>query len=155
MIFTSQTPLSQYYVPPDYVDNPADRAKMAWAGYKPSGEQSTWGKISSWIPGVNLLQNKAAEKASRGSEDAMQNVQEDFQNRITKTAVGLGIVGAGLGGLGALGVIGGAGSGAFGTFVGANSQALMQGGLNLATKFGGQLAFDQNDLVTEGQAIYR
>ena len=137
MIFTGQTPLSQYYVPPDYVDNPADRARLAMLGYKPSGEQNTWGKIQSWVnPAFALGYNKIAQNVAKGSEDTMHNIQEDWDNRLAKAGIWTGAAMA----------VGGAVTG--------NPQ-LIASGLQMGTKFGGQLAFDQNDLVTEGQAIYR
>lgn len=136
MIFTSNTPLSQYYAAPDYVDNPADKFRLAMSGYKSTGEQNAWGKITSWIPGYNMLANKQAQRLARGSEDAMQNIGEDWDNRVAKTGIVAGT---------ALGIAAG---------VTGNPQLAMKG-LDMATTFGGQLAFDQNDLITEGQAIYR
>ncbi len=136
MIFTSNTPDSQYYAAPDYVDNPLDRAKLAFAGYKANGEQNAWGKTTSWIPGINLAQNAMAQKYARGSEDTMHNIGEDWDNRLAKNAI--------IGGV-AMGVAGGV----------TQNPMLLQQGLDMTTQFAGQLAFDQNDLVTEGQAIYR
>ncbi len=136
MIFTSNTPSSQYYAAPDYVDNPRDVRRLAMAGYKPTGEQNAFGKIASWIPGINLAQNAMAQKYARGSEDAMHNIGEDWDNRVAKTAIVGGV---------AMGVAGGV----------TGNPMLLQKGLDLTTQFAGQLAFDQNDLVTEGQAIYR
>lgn len=136
MIFTSNTPLSQHYAAPDYVDNPIEKFRLAMAGYKANGEQNAFGKVTSWIPGFNLAANKQAEKIARGNEDTMHNIGEDWDNRVAKTGIVAGT---------ALGIAGG---------VTENPQLAMQG-LNMATTFGGQLAFDQNDLITEGQAIYR
>ena len=128
--------MSQYYAAPDYVDNPLDRAKLAMSGYKPNGEQNAFGKVTSWIPGINLAQNAMAQKYARGSEDTMHNISEDFDNRLAKTAIVGGV---------AMCVAGGV----------TGNPMLLQKGLDLTTQFAGQLAFDQNDLVTEGQAIYR
>jgi len=137
MIFSNQTPLSQYYAPPDYVDNPADAARLRMLGYKPSGEQTTWGKIQSWLnPIGSLSSNKLAQKVARGSEDAMHNIQQDWDNRLAK-----------------MGIVAGAGMTVAGAMAG-NPELAMQG-VQMGVKFGGQLAFDQNDLITEGQAIYR
>lgn len=136
MIFSGQTPLSQYYAAPDYADNPIEKFRLAMAGYKANGEQNTFGKVMSWVPGYNLAANKQAQNIAKGSDDTMHNIQQDWDNRLAKTGIVAGT---------ALGVAGG---------VTGNPELAMQG-LNMATTFGGQLAFDQNDLITEGQAIYR
>lgn len=137
MIYSTDSPLSQYYKPLDFADDKTSR-KLAILGYKNSGEMNTWGKINSWIPGANLLYNKAAEKVASkgGARDSMLNIQQDFDNRVDKigieAGVGLGIAGAATG-----------------------DPALIGQGLNMTTQFGGSLAFDQNELTTEGGYIYR
>ncbi len=137
MIFGTNTPLSQYADSPEFADKQTQR-KLALAGYNATGQQNTWGKISSWIPGLGLGLNKRAENIAEkaGATDTMGNIQQDFDNRLDK-----------------LGIYGGVAMGALGVATG-NPQLAVQG-LNMTTQFGGALAFDQNDLVTEGQYIYR
>lgn len=137
MIYSTETPLSQYADSPEFADRATQR-KLALAGYDQTGQQNTWGKISSWIPGLGLALNKKAERIAEkgGATDTMANVQQDFDNRVDKMGVYAGVV-----------------TGAAGIATG-NPQLAMQG-LNMTTQFGGALAFDQNDLVTEGQYIYR
>lgn len=139
MIYSTETPLSQYADSPEFADRATQR-KLALAGYDQTGQQNTWGKISSAMFGgfsslaANKLASSIAEKA--GATDTMANIQQDFDNRLNKMGLVLGVAQG----------VGGAVTG--------NPQMAIQG-LNTATQFGGALAFDQNDLVTEGQYIYR
>jgi len=137
MIFSNSSPLSQYADSPEFADKATQR-KLALRGYDQTGQQNTWGKISSWIPGWGVALNKGAENVAEraGATDTMNNIQQDFDNRLNK-----------------LGIYAGVAMGAAGAATG-NPQLAMQG-LNMTTQFGGALAFDQNDLVTEGQYIYR
>ncbi len=137
-VYGTSSPLSQYAIDPQFATDKKVKTGLGFAGYKPNGEQNLWGKITSWIPGVNLLMNKAAENIAEknGATDTFENVKEDFDNRLDKTAV-----------------IGGAALGAAGLATG--NMGLAKTGLGLSTQFGGALAFDQNNLVTEGQYIYR
>ena len=137
MIFSQDSPLSQYYKPPEFADDKT-QAKLALLGYNKQGQQNLFGKISSWIPGNNLVMNKLAENTARksGAKDTMTNIQEDFDNRVNKLGIEAGVV------MGAAGAVTG------------NPQLIGQG-LSMTTKFGGALAFDQNDLTTEGGYIYR
>lgn len=135
MIYSTETPLSQYADSPDFADKATQR-KLALLGYKQDGTQNLWGKITSWggSLGYNKLASSIAEKA--GATDTMANIQQDFDNRLNKMGLVLGVAQG----------VGGAITG--------NPQMVIQG-LNTTTQFGGALAFDQNDLVTEGQYIYR
>lgn len=135
MIYSTETPLSQYADSPDFADK-ATQKKLALLGYKQDGTQNLWGKITSWggSLGYNKLASSIAEKA--GATDTMANIQQDFDNRLNKMGLVLGVAQG----------VGGAITG--------NPQMVIQG-LNTTTQFGGALAFDQNDLVTEGQYIYR
>ena len=153
MIFDTSTPLTQYYDAPDFATG-ITRTKLGLLGYDQTGQQNTWGKISSWIPGVNLLQNQIAKKVAGkgGAGDTALNIKQDFDNRLMKTGL---VAGAAAGGLGIAGAAGLTGTGALGTFAAKNASQLMKSGLDLTTKSGGALAFDQNQLITEGQFIYR
>lgn len=137
MIYSTETPLSQYADSPDFADK-ATRRKLALLGYDQTGQQNLWGKMTSFAGlsslGANKLASSIAEKA--GATDTMANIQQDFDNRLNKMGLVQGVVQG----------VGGAISG--------NPQMAIQG-LNTTTQFGGALAFDQNDLVTEGQYIYR
>lgn len=137
MIYSTETPLSQYADSPDFADK-ATRRKLALLGYDQTGQQNTWGKLTSWAGFASLGANKVAARIAEnnGATDAMANINQDFDNRVNKMGVVQGAVQA----------IGGAAMG--------NPQMAMQG-LNTATQFGGSLAFDQNELITEGQYIYR
>lgn len=137
MIYSTETPLSQYADSPDFADNATQR-NLALLGYKQDGTQNLWGKMTSFGSlnslGTNKLASSIAEKA--GATDTMANIQQDFDNRLNKMGLVLGVAQG----------VGGAITG--------NPQMVIQG-LNTTTQFGGALAFDQNDLVTEGQYIYR
>lgn len=135
MIYSTETPLSQYADSPDFADNATQR-KLALLGYKQDGTQNLWGKITSWggSLGYNKLASSIAEKA--GATDTMANIQQDFDNRLNKMGLVLGVAEG----------VGGAITG---------NPLMVTQGLNTAIQFGGALAFDQNDLVTEGQYIYR
>ena len=137
-VYGTNSPLSQYAIDPQFATDSKTKAKLGLLGYDQTGQQNAWGKISSWIPGLNLGLNKIAENVAEnnGATDTMGNVGEDFDNRLNKNA----IVG------GAAMAVGGAVTG---------NPALAMKGLGMATQFGGALAFDQNNLVTEGQYIYR
>ncbi len=137
-VFGSNSPLSQYAIDPQFATDPKTKAKLALAGYKYNGVQNSFGKFTSWIPGLNLGLNKIAENVAEnnGATDTMGNVGEDFDNRLNKNAI-----------------VGGAAMGVAGAVTG--NPALAMKGLGMATQFGGALAFDQNNLVTEGQYIYR
>jgi len=137
MIYSTETPLSQYADSPDFADNATQR-NLALLGYKQDGTQNLWGKMTSFGSFNSLATNKLASSIAEkaGATDTMANIQQDFDNRLNK----MGLV---------LGVLQGAGGATTG-----NPQMVIQG-LNTTTQFGGALAFDQNDLVTEGQYIYR
>lgn len=152
MIFSEQSPLSQYAIDSDFADDATAR-KLAWLGYKPNGEQSTLGKISSWLPAVGVGLNLAARGVANknGAEDALANIQQDTDNRLMKTAIGAGVATGGLGVLGATGAIGGT----VGTWASKNAFDLIKGGLGMSANFGGQLAFDQEYDLSEQDYIYR
>ena len=57
MIYSTETPLSQYADSPDFADK-ATQKKLALLGYKQDGTQNLWGKITSW--GGSLGYNKLA-----------------------------------------------------------------------------------------------
>lgn len=181
MIFSSDSPLSQQYIKPNFASG-ATRSKLALAGYDQTGQQTGWGKISSWIPGVGVALNYAAKGIAKhgGAGDTFSNIQEDTDNRWLKLGLEGAAATAAFGGLGVLGAgaasgIGGAGGAAAGataagsgsagalgaggtSFLGGlfgSSKDMLSNGLQAGLKFGGGLAFDQNDLVTEGQYIYR
>lgn len=149
-VFSEQAPLSQYAIEPDYLND----NKLAWLGYKNDGSQSTWGKISSWIPGVGVGMNLAARGIANknGAEDTLDMLKQDTDNRIMKTAVGAGVA---MGGVGALGAAGALGAGSFGTFAANNALGLAKTGLGMSANFGGQLAFDQQEEADFGDYIYR
>lgn len=120
------------------------RTKLALAGYKPSGEQSTWGKILKWIPGLGVQTGALAATTARGTM-AEKGVKEGLKQRAkifggevlaafgaaaALPAAGAGAAGAGAGagvaGVGAgagAGVTGAAGAGAGVTTAGAGVSA--------------------------------
>ena len=156
-VYGTSSPLSQYAIDPQFATDSKTKAKLKLLGYDQTGQQTGFGKATSLIPGVGVGMNLAARGVAEksGATDAWGNIKEDTDNRIMKTAIGVAAGTAAVGGAAALGAIGGAGSGALGTAIAANSGALISGGLGAGAKFGGALAFDQNNLVTEGQYIYR
>lgn len=137
MIYSTETPLSQYADSPDFADNATQR-KLALLGYKQDGTQNLWGKMTSFGSFNSLATNKLASSIAEkaGATDTMANIQQDFDNRLNKMGLVLGVAEG----------VGGAITG---------NPLMVTQGLNTAIQFGGALAFDQNDLVTEGQYIYR
>lgn len=151
-VFSLEKPLSQYDISSnDWMEN----NRLGWLGYNAQGEQNAWGKISSWIPALGVGMNLAARGIANknGAQDTLDNLKEDTDNRLMKTAVGVGVGTAGLGIAGGLGAFAGTG---FGGFLSKNAFDLAKTGLGMSANFGGQLAFDQeyNDLG-EQDYIYR
>lgn len=135
--FSLSRPQSMYANEPDYLQE--GKLGLALLGYKPTGEQNTWGKINSWMgtSGIttNALARGYAEK--RGATDTWENIKEDTDNRMKKLGVQAGV---------AMSVAGG---------ITGNPQMVGQG-LNMTSNFAGQLAFDQNTgLTDDSEYIYR
>jgi len=137
-VYSTNSPLSQYAINQQFAMDSRAKVKLGLLGYDQTGRQNAWGKISSWVPGHNLLLNKLAENVAEnsGATDTFGNVKKDFDNRLNKNAI-----------------VGGAALAVGGVVTG--NPTLAMKGLEMSSQFGGALAFDQNDLVTEGQYIYR
>ena len=95
-IFNTELPKSEFYIPPDYETSPAKKLALAFMGYNSRGEENAWGKISSWIPGASLLDNWKATQIASG--DTKKNIKANFDERLSKTQVGLGVAKAALSG---------------------------------------------------------
>jgi hypothetical protein len=85
MLFDQTNPSSAYWTPPKLASGGA-KTRLALFGYKADGSQNTWGKISSWIPGANLMTNISAQQVARGEglTDVANNVAADTDNRLQK-----------------------------------------------------------------------
>jgi hypothetical protein len=87
-----------YATEPQYATG-SEKARLAFLGYKPSGEQNTFGKIMSWTPALGLAQNAMARNYAQkiGATDAWENIKEDTDNRLMKQGalVGAGLMAAG------------------------------------------------------------
>jgi hypothetical protein len=116
----------------------SEKARLAMMGYKATGEQNTWGKINSWIPGTGITTNLRARNYAEkiGATDAWENIKEDTDNRLMKQGV---IVGVGLGAAG----------------VATGNPALAKAGLSMTSNFAGMLAFDQDEDSEDSNYIYR
>lgn len=93
-IFNTELPKSEFYIPPDYETSPAKKLALAFMGYNSRGEENAWGKVSSWIPGASLLDNWKATQIASG--DTKKNIKANFDERLSKTQVGLGVAKAAL-----------------------------------------------------------
>lgn len=91
-LFDVIKPISQDYIKPDYfIGSKGDNLKLSLLGYKKDGSQNAFGKIFSFInPVYGILGNKAAQKITQGT-DTEQNIQDDFDNRVAKAKIGLGV----------------------------------------------------------------
>ena len=116
----------------------SEKARLAFLGYKPSGEQNTFGKIMSWQGGLGIAQNAMARNYAQkiGATDAWENIKEDTDNRLMKQGV---IVGVGIGAAG----------------VATGNPALAKAGLGMTSNFAGMLAFDQDEDSEDSNYIYR
>jgi len=98
-LFTDYNPLSTYWTPPK-VATGRQEAVLALGGYKKDGSQNLLGKVVSWLPGTNLVQNEMARSyaAEQGLTDVANNIASDFDNRLGKLktvgGVALGVAGA-------------------------------------------------------------
>lgn len=133
--FSLSRPQSMYATEPQYATG-AEKAGLAFRGYKATGEQNTFGKIMSWTPALGLAQNAMARNYAQriGATDTWENVKEDTDNRLMKQGV---LVGGGLMAAGGIlaapaigGVLGGAGAaGAAGTTAAAAGSTAALGGV--------------------------
>lgn len=135
--FDLSRPQSMYASEPDYLKE--GQLGLSLLGYKPTGEQNTWGKISSWMGLAGVGANAAARHYTekRGATDTWENIKEDTDNRLMKfgTQAGVGVAAAGA--------------------VTGNPQ-LIGTGLNMTSNFAGQLAFDQDTgMLDDAEYIYR
>lgn len=85
--FTETLPSSQFFGAPDYVTDRRHKIALSLLGYNATGQQNTWGKISSWLmPGHAVVANRAAKKIAKqtGARDTTENINDDFDNRVAK-----------------------------------------------------------------------
>jgi len=88
---------------------------LALVGYKPTGEQNTWGKISQWIPGIGAGFHASAERITQGS-DINPEIKEHRKQLLKKQTLGIAaVLTAGFGGP----LLAAGGGGATGTTSGA------------------------------------
>ena len=136
--FSLSRPQSMYASDPQYATG-AEKAGLAFRGYKATGEQNTFGKIMSWTPALGLAQNAMARNYAQriGATDTWENVKEDTDNRLMKQGVMAGA---------AIGVAG----------VATGNPQLMSTGLSMTSNFAGMLAFDQDEGTNDdSNYIYR
>jgi hypothetical protein len=131
-VFSLSRPQSMYATEPQYATG-AEKAGLAFRGYKATGEQNTFGKIMSWTPALGLAQNLMARNYAQkiGATDAWENIKEDTDNRLMKQGVLVGATLMAAGGILAApaigGALGGAGAGAAGAAGAAGSTAALGG----------------------------
>ena len=110
-----------------------EKSRLAMMGYKATGEQNTWGKINSWIPGTGITTNLRARNYAEkiGATDAWENVKEDTDNRLMKQGVLAGAALMAAGGIVAApalgGILGGGGAAAAGAGAAASGTAALGG----------------------------
>ena len=121
-----------YATEPQYATG-SEKARLAFLGYKPSGEQNTFGKIMSWTPALGLAQNAMARNYAKkiGATDAWENIKEDTDNRLMKQGVIAGAALMAAGGIVAApalgGILGGGGAAAAGAGAAASGTAALGG----------------------------
>jgi hypothetical protein len=93
-LFDAVAPTEQHFTPLAQATG-STRTWLSLLGYKQDGSQNTWGKLSSWLPGVGVGLNAAAKSASSGDnlKAVNGNIQDDTDNRMSKLMTQLGIVG--------------------------------------------------------------
>jgi len=83
-------PTSKFYISPDYDTSLFRKIALGALGYNSNGSQNVFGKITSWLPGYNVLSNLAAQNVASG--DTKQNIGDDLDNRLAKNQIGLGAI---------------------------------------------------------------
>ena len=115
--FSLSRPQSMYATDLQYATG-SEKARLAMMGYKATGEQNTWGKINSWMPGTGITTNLRARNYAEkiGATDAWENIKEDTDNRLKKQGVLAGAALMAAGGIVAApalgGILGGGGAAA-------------------------------------------
>jgi hypothetical protein len=113
-----------YATEPQYATG-SEKARLAFLGYKSSGEQNTFGKIMSWQGGLGIAQNAMARNYAEkiGATDAWENIKEDTDNRLMKQGVLAGAALMAAGGIAAAPALGGILAGGGATAAGAGAAA--------------------------------
>ena len=130
--FSLSRPQSMYATEPQYATG-SEKARLAFLGYKPSGEQNTFGKIMSWQGGLGIAQNAMARNYAQkiGATDAWENIKEDTDNRLMKQGVLAGAALMAAGGIAAApalgGILAGGGAAAAGAGAAASGTAALGG----------------------------
>jgi hypothetical protein len=130
--FSLSRPQSMYATEPQYATG-SEKARLAFLGYKSSGEQNTFGKIMSWQGGLGIAQNAMARNYAEkiGATDAWENIKEDTDNRLMKQGVLAGAALMAAGGIAAApalgGILGGGGAAAAGAGAAASGTAALGG----------------------------
>ena len=130
--FSLSRPQSMYATEPQYATG-SEKARLAFLGYKSSGEQNTFGKIMSWQGGLGIAQNAMARNYAEkiGATDAWENIKEDTDNRLKKQGVIAGAALMAAGGIAAApalgGILGGGGAAAAGAGAAASGTAALGG----------------------------
>ncbi len=82
-LFNTQQPTSTTWVPPDYIHNlnTNQRIELALSGYKNNGQRTGFGKIESWIPGLNIGSDLMAKNIANqnGATDSFNNINTNQQ----------------------------------------------------------------------------
>ena len=162
--FSLSRPQSMYATDLQYATG-SEKARLAFLGYKSSGEQNTFGKIMSWQGGLGIAQNAMARNYAEkiGATDAWENIKEDTDNRLMKQGVLAGAALMAAGGIVAApalgGILGGGGAAAAGGAAGGGALSvgtdLFKTGLGMTSNFAGMLAFDQDEDSEDSNYIYR
>jgi hypothetical protein len=130
--FSLSRPQSMYAAEPQYATG-SEKARLAFLGYKSSGEQNTFGKIMSWQGGLGIAQNAMARNYAQkiGATDAWENIKEDTDNRLMKQGVLAGAALMAAGGIAAApalgGILAGGGAAAAGAGAAASGTAALGG----------------------------
>ncbi|PRY29797.1 hypothetical protein CLV58_12559 [Spirosoma oryzae] len=93
MLFDTTAPSSSFWTPPKLATG-KDKFLLSLMGYGADGSQNGWGKISSWIPGLNVAANNSAQITARqaGLGDVANAIGSDMDNRMQKLQAGVNVV---------------------------------------------------------------
>lgn len=93
MLFDTTAPSSSFWTPPKVAQG-KDKFLLSLMGYGADGSQNGWGKISSWIPGLNVAANNSAQITARqaGLGDVANAIGSDMDNRMQKLQAGVNVV---------------------------------------------------------------
>lgn len=111
MVFTTEDTLGgrgRFYGAPE--QSGKSSPLLNFLGYNSQGNETGWGKVLGWVPGLNIISNMAARSMTTG--DQHDQIASQTKSRIFRTIAEAGIAATAGGAIGALGL--GAAAGAAG-----------------------------------------